>query len=57
MPDAETGGDGERHQAVFSIDFDTWQELIEVFDIRKPLIPDRTPVAAGTQIGAKGWYS
>ncbi|WEW55949.1 hypothetical protein PRK78_001384 [Emydomyces testavorans] len=31
----------QRRQAVFSLDFETWRDLIEVFDIKKPLIPHR----------------
>ncbi|KAI1921329.1 hypothetical protein LOZ64_001611 [Ophidiomyces ophidiicola] len=31
----------EKFQAVFSLDFETWRDLIEVFDIKKPLIPHR----------------
>ncbi|EEP78850.1 conserved hypothetical protein [Uncinocarpus reesii 1704] len=31
-----------KHQAVFSLDFPTFQDLIEVFDIQRPLIPHRT---------------
>src|SRR5918911_230878 len=31
----------QKHQAVFSLDFDTWEELIEVFDIKECLIPHR----------------
>ncbi|EFE42828.1 nuclear protein Qri2/Nse4, putative [Trichophyton verrucosum HKI 0517] len=31
----------QKHQAVFGLDFDTWAQLIETFDIKAPLIPHR----------------
>ena len=47
-----------RHQAVLSLDFETWQELVEVFRIEESLIPDRSgDRQAATQIGARGWYA
>ena len=49
---------GERRQAVFSLDYDTWQDLIEVLGIVEPLISDRTAQEqAVTQVAAHGWYS
>lgn len=49
---------GERRQAVFSLDYDTWQDLIEVLGIAEPLISDRTvQEQAATQVAAHGWYS
>ncbi|KAF2686417.1 Nse4-domain-containing protein [Lentithecium fluviatile CBS 122367] len=44
----------EKHQAIFSIDWPTWQALIEAFDIRKPLIPHRIPDEANVRPG--GWH-
>ncbi|KAL9080599.1 MAG: hypothetical protein Q9157_000654 [Trypethelium eluteriae] len=44
-----------KHQAVFAIDFDTWEQLIDVFQIREPLIPHRAEDHA-TQPTARGWY-
>lgn len=44
----------EKRQAVFSIDWSTWQELIEAFDVRKSLIPHRLPEE--TNMSANGWY-
>lgn len=44
-----------RHQAVFGIDFGTWRELVQAFDIKEPLIPHRTEER--TQVQANGWYS
>ncbi|KAL1605167.1 hypothetical protein SLS60_004710 [Paraconiothyrium brasiliense] len=45
----------EKRQAIFSIDYATWQTLIEAFDIKEPLIPNRAPEE--TSVGAGGWYS
>ncbi|KAL9097460.1 MAG: hypothetical protein Q9165_000356 [Trypethelium subeluteriae] len=44
-----------KHQAVFAIDFVTWQQMIDVFQIRQPLIPHRAEDHA-TQPTARGWY-
>lgn len=49
-------GNLHRHQAVFSIDYGTWQDLIKGFNIREPLIEHREEEAAA-QIGQRGWYS
>lgn len=47
----------KRHQAVFSIDYVTWQRLIQAFKIREPLIPNRDTASGGGAIGARGWYN
>jgi hypothetical protein len=44
-----------RHQAIFSLDYGTYQNLIRAFDIRKSLIPHRNDEEA-TQVNARGWY-
>ncbi|KAI4727715.1 hypothetical protein E4T49_04563 [Aureobasidium sp. EXF-10728] len=46
-----------RHQAVFSIDYSTWQRLIQAFNITEPLIPHRGTGGNGAAIGARGWYN
>ncbi|KAI5249282.1 hypothetical protein E4T43_00651 [Aureobasidium subglaciale] len=46
-----------RHQAVFSIDYSTWQRLIQAFRISEPLIPHRGTGGGGGTIGARGWYN
>ena len=45
----------QKHQAVFSLDFDNWRELIEVCGITDSIIPhrDEEPQRSATQ----GWYS
>ncbi|KFZ11458.1 hypothetical protein V502_07542 [Pseudogymnoascus sp. VKM F-4520 (FW-2644)] len=48
--------DVSKHQAIFAIDMDTWEELIEVFEIREPIIEHREEVVQRA-VGARGWYS
>lgn len=43
----------QKHQAVFSLDFEIWRQLIEVFGITKCVIPHRTEEVQGTR---NGWY-
>jgi len=45
-----------KHQAVFALDHATWQQLVQAFEIREPMIPHRNdePVA---QLGSRGWYN
>ncbi|KAE8352794.1 putative nuclear protein Qri2/Nse4 [Aspergillus coremiiformis] len=31
----------QKHQAIFSLDFETWRDLIEVYDIKESIIPHR----------------
>jgi len=46
-----------KHQAVFSLDYGTWQSLIEAFDIKSPMIPHRQEEEGGAQVGQRGWYA
>ncbi|ESZ89609.1 hypothetical protein SBOR_10007 [Sclerotinia borealis F-4128] len=45
-----------RHQAVLSLDMNDWQEMIELFDIKEPMI-DHREERDNSNIGAKGWYA
>ncbi|KAK1837074.1 Nse4 C-terminal-domain-containing protein [Podospora conica] len=45
-----------RHQAIMSIDYATWRDVIDAFDIKEPIIPHRKE-EENTGPGAKGWYS
>lgn len=45
-----------KHQAVFSLDYGTWQNLIEAFDIHEPMIPHRQEDDNAAQVGQRGWY-
>jgi hypothetical protein len=44
-----------RRQAVFNIDFSTWESLIDAFDIKQCLIPHRIEQKPENEIA--GWYS
>ncbi|KAM3066574.1 hypothetical protein ACMFMG_002288 [Clarireedia jacksonii] len=56
--ESATGSSGHtaRHQAVLSLDMDEWEELIQLFDIREPMI-DHREEQDNTRVGAKGWYA
>lgn len=54
-PEEEESGTQERHQAVLHLDFDTWEDLIDAFDIKDSLIPHRQ-TGQEVQLGATGWY-
>lgn len=45
----------QKHQAVFSIDYPTWQMFIEAFDIQEPIIPHREQEQQ--TVGSAGWYT
>lgn len=44
-----------KHQAVFHLDYETWEEIIEVFDIKESIIPHRQSDEVA-QVSASGWY-
>ncbi|KAE8829372.1 hypothetical protein HRS9122_09187 [Pyrenophora teres f. teres] len=45
----------QKHQAVFSLDYPSWQMFIQAFGIRVPLIPHRE--SEQTSVGSNGWYN
>ncbi|KAG6140906.1 hypothetical protein E4U12_005614 [Claviceps purpurea] len=45
-----------KHQAILSMDEETWREIIDVFQITQPMIPHRQQ-ASQDEPGARGWYS
>ncbi|MCJ1416442.1 nuclear protein [Xylographa parallela] len=45
-----------KHQAVFHLDYETWEDIIELFDIQSSIIPHRSS-DEGTQVGPNGWYN
>ncbi|KAG5930073.1 hypothetical protein E4U53_002313 [Claviceps sorghi] len=45
-----------KHQAILSMDEQTWREIIDVFQITNPMIPHRRE-ANHSGPGARGWYS
>ncbi|CAP94955.1 hypothetical protein NUH16_006886 [Penicillium rubens] len=44
----------QKHQAVFSLDYETWYELIEVFKIEESIIPHRKEEE---QVTSTSWYA
>ena len=44
-----------KHQAVFHLDFETWEDIIQTFGIANSIIPHRQ-TEEEVQIGASGWY-
>ncbi|KAF2456311.1 Nse4 C-terminal-domain-containing protein [Lineolata rhizophorae] len=44
-----------KHQAIFSLDWETWQNLVQAFDIREPIIPHRNE-EEGRNVTGRGWY-
>lgn len=44
-----------KHQAVFHLDYETWEDIIEAFDIKESIIPHRQSDEVA-QVGASGWY-
>ncbi|KAJ5775650.1 uncharacterized protein N7511_000661 [Penicillium nucicola] len=38
----------QKHQAVFSLDYETWEQLITVFNIKEPIIPHREEIEEET---------
>ncbi|KAL1974614.1 hypothetical protein VTN31DRAFT_4818 [Thermomyces dupontii] len=47
----------QKHQAVFSLDFETWHDLVEVYDITESIIPHRTDEEEIQRNRPQGWYS
>ncbi|KAI9884111.1 MAG: hypothetical protein M1823_004115 [Watsoniomyces obsoletus] len=52
-----------KHQAVFHLDWHTWEELIKTFNLRDPVIPHRNESdevlgrsGGGSSVGAGRWY-
>ncbi|KAK1992617.1 Nse4-domain-containing protein [Colletotrichum falcatum] len=46
-----------KQQAIFSMDMQTWQDIIDTFDIREPMITHRQEGGSTQAPGARGWYS
>ncbi|KAK0382398.1 hypothetical protein CLIM01_00211 [Colletotrichum limetticola] len=45
-----------KQQAIFSMDMQTWQDIIDTFEIKEPMITHRKEATAQGP-GARGWYS
>ncbi|WQF83283.1 Putative nse4/EID Nse3/MAGE-binding protein [Colletotrichum destructivum] len=46
-----------KQQAIFSMDMQTWQDIIDTFDIEEPMITHRKESGSTQVPGARGWYS
>ncbi|KAL8738708.1 MAG: hypothetical protein Q9181_000530 [Wetmoreana brouardii] len=46
----------QKHQAVFHLDFETWEDLIDAFEIEQSIIPHREEEDQ-PQVNASGWYT
>ncbi|KAL8851164.1 MAG: hypothetical protein Q9221_003884 [Calogaya cf. arnoldii] len=46
----------QKHQAVFHLDYDTWEDLIDAFDIKESIIPHRQSEDEA-EVNASGWYT
>ncbi|KAI8722280.1 Non-structural maintenance of chromosomes element 4 [Fusarium sp. LHS14.1] len=45
-----------KHQAILSMDMETWRDIIDTFSLQEPMIAHRKE-ATNTGPGARGWYS
>jgi non-structural maintenance of chromosomes element 4 len=59
--ESENGGDERRHgsskhQAILSLDEQTWKDLIATYNIKESMIEHRK-YASNQGPGARGWYS
>lgn len=45
----------QKHQAVFHLDFQTWEDLIDAFNVTESIIPHRQSDDVA-QVSASGWY-
>ncbi|CAG8948972.1 hypothetical protein HYFRA_00002100 [Hymenoscyphus fraxineus] len=45
----------KKHQAVMSLDMGVWKEMIEIFDIKEPMIKHRKE-EEHSSVGRRGWY-
>lgn len=45
-----------KHQAVFHLDFPTWEDIVQAYEIEDCVIPHRQS-DQGVQVSATGWYA
>jgi len=50
------GHETAKHQAVLALDMQQWEELIDLFDIKEPLIRHREE-EDHSSVGKRGWYA
>jgi non-structural maintenance of chromosomes element 4 len=46
----------QKHQAVFSLDFDTWRDLVNTFNLTESIIPHREEEEQVRNEHRRGWY-
>ena len=46
----------QKHQAIFSLDYQMWQDLIRAFGITRPMIAHRRSDEDDVPVSARGWY-
>lgn len=44
----------QKHQAVFSLDYDTWDQIKELLDLKESIIPHRKPTQEETNTSWHG---
>jgi non-structural maintenance of chromosomes element 4 len=49
-------GGTSKHQAIFAMDMETWQAIIDAFGIKESMINHREEASTHGP-GARGWYS
>lgn len=54
--DEPTRHGAAKHQAILSMDMQTWQDIIDTFGLKEPMITHRNDVTSSGP-GARGWYS
>ncbi|KAL8666046.1 MAG: hypothetical protein Q9202_001783 [Teloschistes flavicans] len=47
----------QKHQAVFHLDFETWEDLIDAFELENSIIPHREDEDQQPGVNASGWYT
>ncbi|KAL9598365.1 MAG: hypothetical protein Q9219_004527 [cf. Caloplaca sp. 3 TL-2023] len=52
----EQAAGAKKHQAVFHLDFETWEDLIDAFEIKQSVIPHRED-EEHPQVNQSGWYT
>ncbi|KAL8716399.1 MAG: hypothetical protein Q9220_000306 [cf. Caloplaca sp. 1 TL-2023] len=53
----EQASGAQKHQAVFHLDFETWEDLVDAFEIKQSVIPHREGVDDLPHVNASGWYT
>lgn len=57
MPSEAQQNGLQKRQSIFSLDFATWEALIETFNIKESIIPHRDEEEELQQAGKAGWHN